>query len=91
MGDVDGWRATAAATGPADRAEAEAGVRLAYRRAGPAEPGRIVWAGSPREALRLLRDEPDGPCGPPDTRTARQGVAWTFGLTAEVYAPLPET
>ncbi|WP_189531751.1 DUF6745 domain-containing protein [Streptomyces roseolilacinus] len=58
------WRAAAAATGPADRAAAEAGVRLAYRRAGLREPERIVWAGSPRAAVRLLRDDPDGPCGP---------------------------
>ncbi|MEU9478038.1 DUF6745 domain-containing protein [Streptomyces sp. NPDC048191] len=28
---------------------------------------------------------------PPATRTARQGVAWTFGLDAAVYAPLRET
>ncbi|MFF8974519.1 DUF6745 domain-containing protein [Streptomyces sp. NPDC014995] len=28
---------------------------------------------------------------PPSTRTARQGVAWTFGLHPEVYAPLRET
>ncbi|MFE0378572.1 DUF6745 domain-containing protein [Streptomyces inhibens] len=45
-----GWRAVAAATGPADRVAAEAGVRLAYRLAGLAEPERVEWAGSPREA-----------------------------------------
>ncbi|MEV7229238.1 DUF6745 domain-containing protein [Polymorphospora sp. NPDC051019] len=28
---------------------------------------------------------------PPDTRTARGGVAWTFGLTEEEYAPLAQT
>ena len=28
---------------------------------------------------------------PPDTRTARAGVAWTFGLTAEEYDPLRQT
>ncbi|MFB9393834.1 DUF6745 domain-containing protein [Streptomyces coeruleoprunus] len=61
---VERWRAAATATGAADRAAAEAGVRLAYRRAGLAEPERIVWAGSPREALRLLRDAHDGDCGP---------------------------
>ncbi|WOI61754.1 DUF6745 domain-containing protein [Streptomyces fradiae] len=75
-GDVDGWRAVAAATGPADRAAAEAGVRLAYRRAGLAEPERIMWAGSPRAALRLLREEaPDGPCGPAARgRSVREAV-----------------
>ncbi len=28
---------------------------------------------------------------PPATRTAREGVAWTFGLGAEAYEPLEET
>ncbi|MEV6115859.1 DUF6745 domain-containing protein [Streptomyces sp. NPDC052109] len=28
---------------------------------------------------------------PPGTRTARQGVAWTFGLDATAYAPLRQT
>ena len=28
---------------------------------------------------------------PPDMRTAREGVAWTFGLTAEQYKPGVET
>jgi hypothetical protein len=28
---------------------------------------------------------------PPDTRTAREGVAWTFALTAEEYEPLTQT
>ena len=47
------WRAVAAATGPADRAAAEEGVRLAYRLAGLAAPEQIVWAGSPREGVAL--------------------------------------
>ncbi|MGW3726620.1 DUF6745 domain-containing protein [Streptomyces sp. NPDC000851] len=47
------WREVAAATGPADRAAAEGGVRLAYRLAGLPEPERIVWAGSPREGAAL--------------------------------------
>jgi hypothetical protein len=60
--DQDSWRAAAAATGPGDRAAAEEGVRLAYRRAGLAEPERIVWVRSPREAVRMLMTElhPDG-------------------------------
>ncbi|MEU8826929.1 DUF6745 domain-containing protein [Streptomyces sp. NPDC048636] len=41
------WRAVAAATGPADRAAAEAGVRLAYETAGLAPPEAFVWVGSP--------------------------------------------
>ncbi|ALO12130.1 hypothetical protein AQF52_6537 [Streptomyces venezuelae] len=51
----DKWRAVAAATGPADRAAAEAGVRLAYRTAGLAEPGRVLWADSPLAAVTLVR------------------------------------
>jgi hypothetical protein len=41
--------------------------------------------------------EPDGTSRtywlrvPPGTTTAREGVAWTFGLTAEEYAPLVQT
>ncbi|MEU7070512.1 DUF6745 domain-containing protein [Streptomyces narbonensis] len=51
----DKWRAVAAATGPADRAAAEAGVRLAYRTAGLAEPSRVLWADSPLAAVALVR------------------------------------
>ncbi|MFF7389195.1 DUF6745 domain-containing protein [Streptomyces scabiei] len=54
MTEQASWRAVAAATGAGDRARTEAGVRLAYRRAGLAEPERIVWARSPLAALRLL-------------------------------------
>ncbi|MFD4433505.1 DUF6745 domain-containing protein [Nocardia sp. NPDC058497] len=28
---------------------------------------------------------------PPTTRTAREGVAWTFGLAAEAYEPVQQT
>jgi hypothetical protein len=41
--------------------------------------------------------EPDGTSRvywlrvPPSTRTAREGVAWTFGLTADEYQPLVQT
>ncbi|MEU6762759.1 DUF6745 domain-containing protein [Streptomyces sp. NPDC046853] len=57
--DVTEWRQVAAATGPADRAAAEAGVRLAYRRAGLREPERIRWTASPLEAVRLVAAEKD--------------------------------
>ncbi|CAM5406669.1 hypothetical protein SBADM41S_07110 [Streptomyces badius] len=40
MQNVNSWRSVAAATGRADRAAAEAGVRRAYRTAGLAEPDR---------------------------------------------------
>ncbi|HZX39102.1 MAG TPA: hypothetical protein VFF37_12325 [Streptomyces sp.] len=56
---VDKWRAVAAATGPADRAAAEEGVRLAYRTAGLAEPERIVWADSPRAGVATVRSLDD--------------------------------
>lgn len=51
---VDRWRRAAASTAPADRAAAEAGIRLAYRRSGLSEPEDIVWADSPLAAIRLL-------------------------------------
>ncbi|WP_282688507.1 MULTISPECIES: DUF6745 domain-containing protein [unclassified Streptomyces] len=51
MQNVNSWRSVAAATGRADRAAAEAGVRRAYRTAGLAEPERIIWAASPRAAV----------------------------------------
>ncbi|MFD9422942.1 MULTISPECIES: DUF6745 domain-containing protein [unclassified Streptomyces] len=51
---VNSWRAVAAATGAADRAAAEDGVRLAYRSAGLAEPERIIWADSPRAAVEAV-------------------------------------
>ncbi|WP_335932854.1 DUF6745 domain-containing protein [Streptomyces sp. PTD5-9] len=51
---VDSWRGVAAATGAADRAAAEDGLRLAYRGAGLAEPERIVWVDSPRAAVEAV-------------------------------------
>ncbi|MER7536833.1 DUF6745 domain-containing protein [Streptomyces sp. NPDC097704] len=53
------WRAVGAATGPADRAAAEAGVRLAYRLAGLAEPERVLWVDSPLAAVTLVRSLAD--------------------------------
>ncbi|MFE0382723.1 DUF6745 domain-containing protein [Streptomyces bungoensis] len=65
------WREVAAATGPADRPAAEAGVRLAYRLAGLPEPERVVWAGSPREGAALAaRLTADGKAG----RSVREAV-----------------
>ncbi|MFE2295977.1 DUF6745 domain-containing protein [Streptomyces sp. NPDC059452] len=54
MQHVNSWRDVAAATGAADRAAAEEGVRRAYRTAGLAEPERIVWAPSPRAAVEIV-------------------------------------
>ncbi|MFF2066668.1 DUF6745 domain-containing protein [Streptomyces sp. NPDC058200] len=59
MSYVDTWRAVAAATGATDRPAAEDGVRLAYRRAGLAEPERIIWAGSPLAGARAARSLTD--------------------------------
>jgi hypothetical protein len=65
------WREVVAATGPADRAAAEVGVRLAYRLAGLPEPERIVWAGSPREgAASAARLTAEGTAG----RSVRDAV-----------------
>jgi len=55
-GEFERWRRIAAETAPADRAAAEAGVRLAYRAAGLAGPERIVWAGSPRAAVAAVME-----------------------------------
>ena len=70
---VADWRASAAATGPADRAAAEAGVRLAYRRAGLAEPERVLWARSPREGVALVRALTDAG---PSVREAVRSRPW---------------
>ena len=43
----DRWVAVGLSTEPADRARAEAGVRLAYERAGLVPPRLVVWLGSP--------------------------------------------
>lgn len=59
MQQVDKWRGVAAATGAADRPAAEAGIRLAYRTAGLAEPERIVWADSPLAGLAAVRSLTD--------------------------------
>ncbi|MEU3011979.1 DUF6745 domain-containing protein [Nocardia asteroides] len=68
---LDDWRAIAAATGPGDRARAEAGVRLAYTRAGLPEPERILWTDSPSAAVRLLSSGIE--TGAPVRETIRSG------------------
>ncbi|WP_329378943.1 DUF6745 domain-containing protein [Streptomyces sp. NBC_01716] len=59
MRNVDKWRGVAAATGAADRPAAEAGIRLAYRTAGLAEPERIIWADSPLAGLAAVKSLTD--------------------------------
>ncbi|MFE6775565.1 DUF6745 domain-containing protein [Streptomyces sp. NPDC057702] len=48
------WRSVAATTGAADRAGAEAGLRLAYAQAGLTAPDRVVWAASPLAATAVV-------------------------------------
>ncbi|GAA5070234.1 hypothetical protein HNP84_001694 [Thermocatellispora tengchongensis] len=50
---AEDWREVAFRAGSTDRERAEAGVRLAYRTAGLAEPERIVWAASPARGAVL--------------------------------------
>ncbi|MFD8465734.1 DUF6745 domain-containing protein [Streptomyces cyaneofuscatus] len=70
MQHVNSWRDVAAATGAADRAAAEEGVRRAYRTAGLAEPERIVWAESPRAAVEAVEKLADaGPSVREEVRT----------------------
>ncbi|MFJ9634836.1 DUF6745 domain-containing protein [Streptomyces sp. NPDC101175] len=74
--DLAQWRAWATATGPADRAGAEEGVRRAYRLAGLVEPERVVWAGSPRAAVALVRELTDrGPSVRDTVRSAPWAAA----------------
>jgi hypothetical protein len=73
--EVGVWRACAAAAVPADRAVAEEGVRRAYRLAGLREPERVVWAGSPREAVTLIRSMSDHG---PSVREAVRTVPWAL-------------
>ncbi|GCD95795.1 DUF6745 domain-containing protein [Embleya hyalina] len=47
---ADVWAEVAAAARPADRDAAERGIRAAYRAAGLAEPGKILWYASPLAA-----------------------------------------
>jgi hypothetical protein len=87
-GELGPWRAWASATGPADRAAAENGVRRAYRLAGLAEPERVVWVGSPRAAITLIRDDLSdrGPsvrdavrCAPEHCKDAPCSSSWVPG------------
>ncbi|WP_067828724.1 DUF6745 domain-containing protein [Nocardia inohanensis] len=56
MSTTEEWRAVAAATGPADRAAAEAAAREAYASAGLPAPARFVWVQSPLAAVQAVRE-----------------------------------
>lgn len=62
----------------------------------------VGWGGSQKETIAIVlvensTKEPDGTRKkyflrvPPEMRTARQAVAWTFGMKASEYKPLQET
>ncbi|GAA3885147.1 DUF6745 domain-containing protein [Streptomyces sedi] len=65
------WRAAALTTGPSEREVAEEGVRLAYRRAGLAEPQSVEWVASPLAAARLLSSAGGAERGPSVRSTVR--------------------
>ena len=77
----------------------EAGARTM----GSDETGTLWWLDLPGDEPLVMVEvvnstpEPDGTSRvywlrvPPRTRTAREGVAWTFGLTADEYQPLVQT
>lgn len=82
-----------------DRYLAESGARPVHR-----DGTGVLWriALADDEDVTMVEvvnstPEPDGTHKtywlrvPPETRTAREGVAWTFGLDAEAYAPLRQT
>ncbi|WP_436848716.1 DUF6745 domain-containing protein [Streptomyces asoensis] len=82
-----------------DRYLADSGARHVHR-----DETGTLWridlpADEPVVMVEVLNStpEPDGTRRtywlrvPPSTRTAREGVAWTFGLTAQGYAPERET
>jgi hypothetical protein len=52
---ADGWLALGLTVAPADRPDAEAGVRQAYELAGLAPPERIEWHGSPTAGARAAQ------------------------------------
>ncbi|AEV83539.1 hypothetical protein ACWT_2902 [Actinoplanes sp. SE50] len=80
----DRWLAAAVATGPGDRAAAEAGVRAAYRSAGLAPPERIYWVGSPRAALLLGGADPgaEGPAWLAEAAAGLRRQGWSPGEPA---------
>ncbi len=61
--------------------------------------GKPMWDDEPMVMVEVINStpEPDGSVKhywlrvPPDIRTARDGVAWTFEMAGEVYNPLIET
>ncbi|MGC0418642.1 DUF6745 domain-containing protein [Embleya sp. AB8] len=67
------WADVAAATGPADRAVAEAAIRGVYRAAGLVEPERVVWYDSPLAAA-VAAAVAAGSCKPAELAATRLSV-----------------
>jgi hypothetical protein len=82
-----------------DRYLREAGARTLHQD----ETGTLWYLALPGDEPLVMVEvvnatpEPDGTSRvywlrvPPTTRTAREGVAWTFGLTADEYQPMVQT
>jgi hypothetical protein len=71
----DKWVGIGLSTEPADRPRAEAAVRLAYRRAGLAEPTDIMWTGSPMAGATTAASV---------TRRQRQGLPAAAEVRSQV-------
>jgi len=82
-----------------DRYLAESGAKPVHR-----DETGVLWrielvGDEPVVTVEVVNStpEPDGTCRvywlrvPPRITTAREGVAWTFGLTAEAYQPIRQT
>ena len=82
MTDMAVWRAVTAATGTGDRAVAEEGIALAYRRAGLAAPERVVWVRSPREAVQVLM----GAAGPDGAPVGETGASVRDAVLSRPWA-----
>lgn len=86
---VSDWQAAAFATGPADRARAEAGIAAAYAAAGLSAPERFVWVPSPAHgAVIAAHLDGDGPMLDDVGLTVRVGPA--SGSAAEAAAGVGE-
>ena len=87
LGDyLDRWAEAHLSCQPADRVEAEEGVRLAYATAGLAPPARIVWCGGPLEiAAHLAAASPADLIGANVKAQVFDQVQKRVGTFAEVF------
>jgi hypothetical protein len=83
---LDRWAAEYLSREPADRRQAEEGVRLAYATAGLPPPQRIVWCGGPLEiAQHLAAVSPDDAIGVNVKAEIFDQVRNRVGTFAEVF------